>query len=430
MINCFNILRDVKMKVLIAGSGIIGVSSAYYLAKAGHDVTVIDRQASAALETSYANAGQLSYGMSSPWAAPGIPFKAIKWIISEYAPLIINPKLGWQTLKFLGRLLRNCTSDRYAINKSRMVRISSYSKQAIAEFIQEHNFDFELRNNGLLQVFRTDAQLKGCAKDMKVLDQFGVKYELLNAEQCIDAEPGLRHVKDQIKGGLRYLDDQSANCFLFTNHLVEECMKLGVQFDYDVTINSIAAKDKNINGINTSQGLYTADKYIIALGSFSTQLLKPLGIYLPIYPVKGYSITLPVKADEDAPQGTLMDESYKVAITRLGDKVRVAGIAELTSFDNSLSYKGKKTTQYVINDLFPKAVKETDDIKLWTGFRPMTPDGTPIIGNTDYANLFLNTGHGTLGWTMGLGSGKLIKSIVCGEKTDIDTEGLAVSRYA
>jgi len=418
------------MKVLVAGSGIIGVSSAYYLAKSGHDVTVVDRQASAALETSHANAGQLSYGMSSPWAAPGIPFKAIKWIVSEYAPLIINPKLGWQTAKFMWRLLLNCTSANYDINKSRMVRISSYSKQAIAEFTKEHDFDFELRNNGLLQVFRTDAQLKGCEKDMKVLDKFGVKYELLNVAQCIKAEPGLRHVKDEIKGGLRYLDDQSANCFLFTNHLVDECKKLGVKFEFNTDINGLQKHDNKVTGIETSKGLLTADKYIIALGSYSAQLVKPLGIYLPIYPVKGYSITLPVKADEDAPQGTLMDESYKVAITRLGDKVRVAGIAELTSFDDSLSYKGKKTTQFVVNALFPKATQQTDDIKLWTGFRPMTPDGTPIIGETPVDNLFLNTGHGTLGWTMGLGSGKLIKSIVCGEKTDIDIEGLSVSRYA
>jgi len=418
------------MKVLVAGSGIIGVSSAYYLAKSGHDVTVIDRQASAALETSHANAGQLSYGMSSPWAAPGIPFKAMKWIVSEYAPLIINPKLGWQTLKFMWGLLRNCTSSRYAINKSRMVRISSYSKQAIAEFTKDHDFDFELRNKGLLQVFRTDAQVKGSEKDRKVLDQFGVKYELLNVEQCIKAEPGLRHVKDQIKGGLRYLEDQSANCFLFTNHLVDECKKLGVKFIFNTDINAIQTRDNKVSGIKTSQGLFLADKYIIALGSYSAKLVKPLGIYLPIYPVKGYSITLPIKTDEDAPQGTLMDESYKVAITRLGNKVRVAGIAELSSFDDSLSYKGKKTTQFVINALFPKATKQTDDIHLWTGFRPMTPDGTPIIGATRMSNLFLNTGHGTLGWTMGLGSGKLIKSIVCGEKTEIDTEGLAVSRYA
>lgn len=418
------------MKILIAGSGIIGVSSAYFLAKEGHDVTVIDRQAAAALETSHANAGQLSYGMSSPWAAPGVPFKAMKWIVSDYAPLIINPKLGWQTLKFLWRLLRNCTSRNYAINKSRMVRISNYSKQAIAELTKEHSFDFELRNHGLLQVFRTEAQLKGCEKDIKILDDFGVKYELLNAEQCIAAEPGLRHVKDQIKGGLRYLEDQSANCFMFANHLVEECKKMGVTFEYGVTINSIKNQSNMIKGIETSQGVYTADKYIIALGSFSTQLLKPLGVHLPIYPVKGYSITLPVNTDEDAPQGTLMDESYKVAITRLGDKIRVAGIAELTNFDGSLTEKGRNTTQFVVQSLFPKAAKQTDNINYWTGFRPMTPDGTPIIGETGYSNMLLNTGHGTLGWTMALGSAKLIKSMINGEKPEIDIEGLGINRYA
>lgn len=417
------------MKVLVAGSGIIGVSSAYYLAKSGHDVTVIDQHESAAMGTSFANAGQLSYGMSSPWAAPGIPFKAIKWMIAEYAPLIINPKLTWKTLKFLFGLLRNCTASRYDINKSRMVRISSYSKSAIAEFTKEHNFDFELRNHGLLQVFRTEKQVKASVKDTKILDKFNIRYELLDAEQCVQAEPGLRHVKDQIKGGLRYLDDQNANCFLFTNHLVDECKKMGVNFEYNIKVNSIQQQDQSISGIATSNGIYSADQYVIALGSYSPILLKPLGLYLPLYPVKGYSITLPVKADEDAPQGTLMDETYKVAVTRLGDKVRVAGIAELTGYDDSLSVKGKKVTEFVINNLFPEATKETDDNQLWTGLRPMTPDGPPIIGGTVFNNLFLNTGHGTLGWTMGLGSGKLMASIVSGQQPEIDIEGLGLSRY-
>ncbi len=417
------------MKVLVAGSGIIGIASAYYLAKSGHKVTVIEQELEPALGASFANAGQLSYGMSSPWAGPGIPVKAMKWLVAKYAPLIINPKLTFSTIKFLFRILRNCTASRYEINKSRMVRVSKYSQQAIAEMVKEHDFDFELRSHGLLQIFRTQEQLEAAKKDMAVLDAYNVKYEKLNVEGCIKAEPALIHVKDKIKGGLCYLEDQSANCFLFANHLTQACKDLGVKFDFNVNIQKINFKNNKIIGVQTDQGDYKADKYVIALGGNSADILSPLGINLPVYPVKGYSITMPIKSDVDAPQGTLMDETYKVAITRLGDIVRVAGIAELTGYDKTLSKSGDRITQFVLNDLFPKAVGKVSDDQLWAGLRPMTPDGTPIIGKTPYENLFLNTGHGTLGWTMSLGSGKIINSIVSGQAPEINIEGLDMFRY-
>lgn len=417
------------MKVLVAGSGIIGVSSAYYLAKAGYDVTVIDREDGAAMGTSHANAGQLSYAMSSPWAAPGVPYKAIRWMFSKYAPLIVNPRLSFITIKFIIGILRNCTTNRYITNKSRMMRVSSFSKKTVAEFINENDFDFELRNNGVLQIFRTNKQLAECKKDIAIYEKYGVKYELLDAEGCVKAEPGLRHVKNKIKGGLRLIEDQSANCFMFVNKLVEKCRTLGVNFEYGVEINKINTIDGNVSSIETSNGEYMADNYVVALGCDSSSVLKPLGVLLPIYPVKGYSITLPVKEDLDAPQGSLVDETYKVAITRLGDKVRVAGIAELTGYDKSLSNKGEEITTFVINNIFPKATKETMDNEFWAGLRPMTPDGTPIIGKTQYRNLFLNTGHGTLGWTMGLGSGKLISLIISGDNTQVDLDGLGIERY-
>ncbi|MDC9726888.1 MAG: D-amino acid dehydrogenase [Candidatus Thioglobus sp.] len=417
------------MKVIVAGSGIIGIASAYYLAKAGHEVTVIEQESESALGTSFANAGQLSYGMSSPWAGPGIPIKAMKWLVAKYAPLVINPKLTWLTIKFLFKILKNCTAGRYKINKSRMVRISQYSKQAIAEVVKEHGFDFELRSHGLLQVFRTQAQLEAAQKDMAVLDAYQVKYQKLDVAGCIEAEPALVHVKDKLTGGLRYLEDQSANCFLFASHLTQVCKAMGVKFDFNVSIEKIKFDRQKVTGIQTDKGDYTADKYVIALGSDSADVLSPLGIHLPVYPVKGYSITMPVKRDLDAPQGTLMDETYKVAITRLGDFVRVAGIAELTGYDKTLSASGDRITQFVLKDLFPKAVEQVPDDHLWAGLRPMTPDGTPIIGKTPYNNLLLNTGHGTLGWTMSLGSGKIINSIVSGETPEIDIEGLDMFRY-
>ena len=416
------------MKVLILGGGVIGTTSAYFLAKQGHDVTVVERQENVALETSHANAGQISYSYSSPWAAPGIPLKAIKWLLSKHSPLVINPRVSTETLKFAYRMLKNCNHNSYNINKGRMLRISNYAKECLSEIEQDTKIEYEQRKKGFLQILRTDRQVLDTKKDIAVLEQFGTKYKVLDVDGCLAVEPALKHVEHNIAGGLQFEDDATGNCFKFTNELQKKCLELGVNFEFNVTVSALKVENGKVSAVKTCKGDLMADKFVVAMGSYSAQLLRPVGIDIPVYPVKGYSITVPILNDEDAPQSTVMDETYKVAITRLGNNVRAAGTAELIGYNLTLSEKSRATVRHSVESLFPHAADMSDD-HFWTGLRPMTPDGTPVIGKTPISNLFINTGHGTLGWTMSTGSGKLIADIVSGNETAISLDGLEMSRY-
>ncbi len=416
------------MHVLILGSGVIGVTNAYYLAKEGHQVTVVDRQSSAGLETSFANAGQISPGYSAPWAAPGVPKKAFKWILSKYAPLIVNFKPEWDKIKFISRMFANCTPKAYGINKDRMVRLAEYSRLCLLELDKELEFDYNHERKGTLQIFRTEAQLKASAKDIAVLEEINVPYELLDPDGCVAVEPGLADVKKDIVGGLRLVNDMTGDCFKLTTQLMKKCQEMGVEFKFDTSINKLNVSSGKITSVSTGNGPLTADKYIMALGCYSTRLLKQVGIDSPVYPVKGYSLTIPVTNEDAAPVSTIMDETYKVAVTRLGNRIRIAGIAELTGYDLSLGDRQRRTMRFVISNLFPNGANLTED-NFWCGLRPMTPDGTPIIGKTEISNLFLNTGHGTLGWTMSFGSARVSTDIVCGKEPEILSDNFAISRY-
>ncbi|OIN14005.1 D-amino acid dehydrogenase [Oceanisphaera psychrotolerans] len=416
------------MKVLVLGSGVVGVTSAWYLSQQGHEVVVLDRQSDAAEETSFANAGQLSFGMSSPWAAPGIPQKAIKWMFQSHAPLKVRPSLNPAQWQFMLSMLANCNEKSYGVNKSRMVRVSEYSRQCINNLQQELKLPFESRKQGLLQVFRTQKQIDDAAKDIKVLQEFNVAHAMLNVDECIAREPALARVKHKLVGGLHFPDDQTGDCNLFTKALVKKCQENGVVFKFDTEIKALVSDGDQIRGVQTGNGLETADQVLVCMGSYSPFLLSPLGIRLPIYPIKGYSLTIDVKNDADAPQSTVMDETYKVAITRFDNRIRAAGTAELADFNADLPNARRETIAQSVTSLFPEGGK-VDEAVFWTGFRPMTPDGTPIIGATRYKNLWLNTGHGTLGWTMGAGSGKLIADLISGKQPEIDDSGLGFSRY-
>lgn len=416
------------MHIIVVGSGVIGTTTAYYLAKQGHSVTVVDRQREAGIETSFSNAGQISPGYSTPWAAPGIPLKALKWMFSKHPPLVIRPQADWQQLRFMAMLMRNCTASRYDLNKNRMQRIAEYSRQVLIELREETNIQYDQRMQGTLQVFRSDAQVASAQKDIKVLDACGVPYEVLDVDGCIAAEPGLRHVREKIRGGLRLPLDETGDCLMFTQGLAKILRDKDVEFRNGVTIKGFLTDNGKITGVDSDQGMLRGDAYVMALGSFSPKLLRPIGIDIPVYPVKGYSLTLPIVDESSAPVSTVMDETYKVAITRLGDRVRVAGMAELTGFDMTLREKRRETIRFVVNDMFPKAADMSED-QFWTGLRPMTPDGTPVVGATPYENLYLNTGHGTLGWTMACGSGQLLADLISGNQAQISTEGLGMERY-
>ncbi|MGF6174531.1 D-amino acid dehydrogenase [Ensifer sp. 4252] len=416
------------MKITILGAGVIGVTSAYYLAKAGHEVTVLDRQSGPALETSFANAGEISPGYASPWAAPGIPQKALKWLFMKHAPLIIRPMVDGATWHWMTAMLRNCTSARYAINKGRMVRLAEYSRDCLIALREETGIAYDHRTQGTLQLFRTAKQLDGIGKDIEVLRADGVPFEVLDPAGCVAAEPGLRPVRDKIVGGLRLPNDETGDCFKFTNELQKRAEALGVQFRFGVDIRRLRQEGNRIVAVETAEGEIRSDIFVAALGSYTPALLKPLGLRLPVYPVKGYSISVPIVDETRAPVSTIMDETYKIAITRLGDRIRVGGMAEIAGFSNDLPQTRRATLEHSVEDLFGGAGNQRQ-ATFWSGLRPMTPDGTPVIGATHFANLFLNSGHGTLGWTMACGSGRVLSDLISGAKPAIETADLAISRY-
>jgi D-amino-acid dehydrogenase len=417
------------MKVIVLGGGVIGVSTAYYLARAGHEVVVVERQAGAGLETSFANAGEISPGYSAPWAAPGLPLKALKWLFMAHRPLVIRPRPDPAMLAWGLRLLRNCTAARYERNKGRMLRLANYSRDCLDALRSETGIAYDGRMQGTLQLFRTPKQVDGADADIAILKRFGIRHALLDREGCVQAEPALARVKDKIAGGLRLPDDETGDCFLFTQALAAMAATLGVQFRYGTTIQALPHSSGQIEGVHIQDGSakLTGDAYVVALGSYSPLLLKPLGLRLPVYPVKGYSLTLPITDATAAPQSTVMDETYKVAVTRLGDRVRVGGTAELAGYDLKLRQPRRDTLDHVVRDMFPDACDLSQGM-FWTGLRPMTPDGPPVIGKTPVSNLYLNTGHGTLGWTMAAGSGRVLADLISGRACDIDLAGLGFGR--
>ena len=416
------------MKIVVLGAGVIGVTSAWYLAQAGHEVTVIDRQPAPALETSFANAGEISPGYASPWAGPGIPTKALKWLFMEHAPLIVQPKPDWAKIGWMARMLMNCTADAYAVNKSRMVRLAEYSRDCLVQLRADTGITYDERSQGTLQLFRTEKQVAAAEKDIAVLKADGVPFQVLDADACIAAEPGLATSRDKLAGGLRLPGDETGDCFKFTQNLSHLAEAKGVTFRYGVSIDRLEASMGRITAVHTAEGRITADAFVLALGSYSPMLVQEFGIKLPVYPVKGYSITVPIVDEARAPVSTVMDETYKIAITRLGDRIRVGGMAEIAGFDHSLKAERQATLTHSVEDLFGGAGDQSR-ASFWTGLRPMTPDGTPILGRSPIENLFLNTGHGTLGWTMAAGSGRVLADIVSGRQTEIATADLGYARY-
>ncbi|MGA3247767.1 MAG: D-amino acid dehydrogenase [Paraburkholderia sp.] len=415
------------MRVVVLGSGVVGVTSAYYLARAGHEVTVIDREAGPALETSFANAGQISPGYASPWAAPGVPLKAVKWMFQKHAPLAIRLDGTQFQLQWMWQMLQNCTSARYAVNKGRMVRLAEYSRDCLQTLRADTGIQYEGRTGGTLQVFRTQQQFDGAAKDIAVLEDANVPYELLSSAELARAEPALAATAHKLTGGLRLPGDETGDCQLFTTRLAALAEELGVAFRYNTPIDALAMAGGRIAGVQCGSELVRADAFVVALGSYSTKFLSDI-VKIPVYPLKGYSITAPIVNAAAAPVSTVLDETYKIAITRFDDRIRVGGMAEIVGFDKSLREARRETLEMCVNDLFPGG-GDTARSSFWTGLRPMTPDGTPIVGRTPVSNLFLNTGHGTLGWTMSCGSGQLLADLMSGKQPAIQADDLSVHRY-
>ena len=410
------------------GAGVVGVATAFYLAEAGHEVVVVERHAAAGLETSFANAGQVSPAYSRPWASPSLPARLLRWAGRRHSPFRFRPTADPAMYAWLARMFRECNAASYARNKERMVRLAEYSRDCLDDLRAVTGISFDDRQRGLIQLFRTDAQLAAAARDVAILAESGIACELLDEAGCRAHEPAIP--PGVVRGGLRFPHDQSGDAHLFTQRLAELARARGVAFRYGAAIEAILADGDRIAGVRTTQGMATGDAYVVALGHAGAHLLRTVGVAIPVYPVKGYSITATITDEARAPHSTVSDETHRVAITRLGDRIRAGGTAEVSGYNKRLPQARRETLVHAVRTLFPGAADLDGDLAFWTGLRPNTPDGTPIVGSAGrYRNLWLNIGHGTLGWTMACGSGRLVADLVSDRRPNIPHENLSLARY-
>jgi D-amino-acid dehydrogenase len=413
------------MKVLVLGAGVIGTTCAYYLSKAGHEVTVVDRQPGPALETSFGNAGGVCPRFSGPWAAPGMPLKVLRWLFARYAPLTLRPQFDRQQWRWLAAFLRNCTAERFVHNKAHMQRIAHYSKGCLIALREETGIAYDHGTGGVLQVFRTSKEVDAAHRAVKVLRSFDVKHRLVDPQEAMKIEPALEHASINLAGGLHLPDDETGDCRLFTTRLAERLQDQGVVFKFDTSIHGLLTEGNAVAGIVTSHGKLTADRYVVALANDAPFLLQPLGINIPIYPVKGYAITIESVRLDRSPRSSVIDEHSRVMVTRLGDRVRAAGTAEVAGYDRTVTMRKVKTVLNAVRALFPQAGDYTR-ASYWAGLRPMTPDGPPYLGATPLRKLLLNVGQGSNGWTQACGCGRIIADLVSERQPDIDLNGLTM----
>lgn len=419
------------MKTIVLGGGVIGVATAFYLRQQGCDVTLIEREPDVALSTSFGNAGVIAPGYVTPWAAPGMPTKILKYLFKPASPLIFRPTFDPAQWRWIARWLRECDLERFRVNKQRMQRIAYYSRDCLHEFRRSHPFEYG-RSQGYLQLFRSEYDVELAQPALTVLRDAGIAHREVSAAQCVEIEPGLRWAREAPLSGLYLPDDEAGDCARFTRELRAVCERNGVQFRFDTTIKSLDVQGGAVRGVRvqSERGSETvpADAVVVALGVDSAALLAPLGVKVPLYPVKGYSATLPITDEEKAPRAALMDESLKTAITRFGNNLRVAGTAELGNSQTTLREQALQTLMKVLKDWFPHAANPTS-AHFWVGRRPMTPDGAPLLGTCGVDNLWLNLGHGSTGWAMSMGSGRVVADLITQREPEIDLEGLTLARY-
>ncbi len=415
------------MKILILGSGLLGVTTAYELSKRGFEVTVIDRQGLPAAETSFANGGQLSYSHAEPWASPSLLPKLPKWLIHPDSPLVFRPRADKEMIKWGLAFLRNCTNFRANTNTVNLLRLGLYSRKCMHSIMNSEKLDFDYSNKGILHIYGTQAELEHGKRQVEFQAKFGGDEKILSRDQVLALEPALAHSSQTIFGGIHAHHDESGDANSFCAQLAKIATeKYGVKFEYGVSINDIKTEGKQIVGISTDKGEMKADGYVMALGSYSSVYLKKIGIRVPIYPMKGYSIT--IMANEFCPNLSLTDGTHKIVYSLLGNRLRVAGTAEFAGYDHSINEERITPIVRAAKALLPKA-DWTQEISKWACLRPSTPDGPPIIGGTPYRNLFLNTGHGTLGWTQAAGSSTLLADIMENKNPAILLHGLTLGRY-
>ena len=414
------------MRVLVLGAGVIGTTTAYYLHRAGHEVVVLDRQPSAGLETSFANAGGVCPGFAGPWAAPGLPKKMLGWMFNPAAPVKLSLRPDRQQWRWLRQFLANCTAERFMRNKARMQRIAHYGKACLGQLRQHTGIQYDHGMGGVLQVFRTEEELEAAHRASKVLSSFGVEHRILDGPQLLVVEPGLSGSEVTFAGGLHLPGDETGDCHLFTSRLADRLKADGVEFRFDISIDALAVDGDTLDGVVAAGGeRFSADAYVVALANGAPAILRQIGVHIPIYPVKGYSITIHLADEAHAPRSSVMDEHSKLMVSRLGRRLRAAGIADIGARSATIERKRADVVRDVARQLFPLA-GDYARAEYWAGLRPMTPDGPLYLGRTPIRNLYLNIGHGSNGWTQSCGAARVVADVVGGQTPEIDLEGLTM----
>jgi D-amino-acid dehydrogenase len=402
------------VKIIVLGAGVVGVAGAWYLAKAGHEVTVVDRREAAALETSFANGGQISAGHAEPWAKPSIVPKILGWLGREDAPLLFRPRADWAQWRWGARFLMECWPGRFERHARTLAGLAAYSRDCLRSLRQELGLRYDQLERGILQ-FATSQ------RDFDSLARHADPSKVKSAQECIALEPALAHSRDPVIGGVFNPNDESGDAQRFTAELARAASERGVAFRFHTTIDSVETAGGSVTALRSNGAALAADAYVVSLGSYSPLLLAPLGVRIPVYPLKGYSITMPLGPAEAAaaPTVSLTDEAFKIVISRLGNRLRAAGTAELTGYDTSVNHVRCAAIARRIRDLFP-GLGAITTIDSWSGLRPATPNNVPVIGRTRYRNLYLNTGHGTLGWTLACGSGAVLADLISGRRPEVE----------
>ena len=416
------------MHVVIMGAGVIGTTAAWYLLQNGHQVTVVDRQHASAQETSFANGGQISACHATPWANASTPKQIARWLGREEAPLLVRMRFDPQLFSWGLRFLRNCTDARARINLEKALRVAIYSRDCLRALRDDIDIDYKHSTRGILHICRNEQDMHAVEKATVQMQAYGLNRKLVSPEECLAIEPALRDAKAPIIGGSFTPDDESGDAQMFTEALTRNCIAKGASFQFNTKITGLIRDQDRITAVQTDKGEIPADAFLVCLGSYSPLLLNPLGIKLPIYPCKGYSISIDTTGYPGAPETALIDDSVKMVYSRLGEHLRVAGTAELDGYNLRMSERRKQLIVDKALELFPNS-GDRSNISFWAGLRPVTPDSAPIIGGTKYDNLYLNTGHGTLGWTMSCGSAKTVADLISNKNPDISLTGLGIARF-
>ncbi|MEQ8664463.1 MAG: D-amino acid dehydrogenase [Rhodospirillales bacterium] len=421
------------MKIAVLGAGIVGVTAAWELLRDGHDVILIDRHAVPASETSHANGGQISPSHADPWAAPGSLVRALRWMIDPAAPLRLLPSFDLAQLGWFSRFVSNTSAGRHAENTERMARLALYSLDRLRRFNSAEKLSYNRRQSGLLHIFRDPEAFEAAKPQAARVTELGCDRLPVSVDECIAIEPALKNVSKQLVGGFTSPGDESGDARLFAERLARLSRNKGLVLRLGVAIEGLVREGGRVRAVKLAgDERLDVDAVVCALGAYSNPFLRDLGLSLPVQPAKGYSITVPAKPARAAPKVALIDDARKLVVSRLGGSVRIAGMAEFAGFDTSIPGPRPKVLARQAFDLLPGLRHHQDkgaDLRFWAGLRPQTPDGGPVIGASPVEGLYLNTGHGTLGWTMAMGSARLLADIIGGHAPALPTEGYALSRF-